>query len=303
MVKQLRYLSLFLILLVVLGCGKQSYPYIDFRQIDNSAAGGGNVLLQEDKPIRIAVPAVMSPRETIGYYRVIMKHISAKINKPVVLIERQTYEEINQLLANDGADIAFLSTGAYGAYRGLTEIEVLVMQELKGTAYYSAYIIVPKDSSAESLQDLHGKKFAFTDPLSYSGHIAVVRKLEEWQEKPETFFSRYVYTYSHDKAFLAVAKGLVDGGAFESPAYEYVKEKMPQYADSVKVIDVLGRAAMGPIVVRKDMNNDLKTALRQVFLEMDKEESLKPTLQGLTVDRFILPIPGAYESVLRARLP
>ena len=50
--------------------------------------------------------------------------MSRQLDQPVVLIQKKTYEELNVLLANGEADIAFLSTGAYISYKGAYPIEL-----------------------------------------------------------------------------------------------------------------------------------------------------------------------------------
>ena len=67
------------------------------------------------------------------------------------------------------------------------------MQQRNGVPYYHGYIIVSKTSSAESLADLRGKTFAFSDPLSYSGYIALAYILEKMHQTPDSFFHSYSF--------------------------------------------------------------------------------------------------------------
>ena len=187
-----------------------------------------------EAPIRVALASVLSPQDTIGYYRQVARYISQETGRPVALIQRKTYEEVNLLLANQHADIAFLSTGAYSAYRGMAEIEMLVMQEYQGSSMYMTDVIVHKDSNIRSIEDLRGKVFAFTDPLSYSGHVVIAHYLRNRQELPESYFGRYIYTYNHDKSLWAVATKVVDGACLDSMITAYAATRTPELAANIR---------------------------------------------------------------------
>ena len=277
------------------GCGTTSTDraFIDFRE--KEAYSGYLANDPGPKPIRIALASVWSPKETIGYYRKIAHYVSQELGAPVVLVQRTKYEEVNLLMASGEADIAFSSTGAYSAYRGLTDLEILAMQEYQGNSLYTTYVIVPKNSRIERMEDLRGKVFGFTDPLSYSGHLAIIEYLKRRQEVPERFFKRYIYTYNHDKSIWAVANNLVDGASIDSMIYDYALIKTPELISNIRIIATMGPAPTGPIVMRKNLSPELKEKLRTVFLNMDKDSDARLGMQGLLIDRFVSPQPELYE--------
>ncbi|WP_378956946.1 phosphate/phosphite/phosphonate ABC transporter substrate-binding protein [Pelosinus sp. sgz500959] len=275
------------------GYNDSNVPYIDFSQSSENTSIM-NKADSDQRPILIALASVMSPHETIGYYRKIADYVSHKTGRQAILVQRKTYAEVNMLLANGDVDIAFLSTGAYSSYRGMNEIELLVMAEHLGNSLYTAEIIVHKDSTIQSIQDLKGKVFAFTDPLSYSGHMAIEEYLRQKNTIPEKFFNRYFYTYSHDKSIWAVANKIADGASFDSQIYEYTKEKTPELAANVRIIDSIGSAPTGPIVINKKIKNEQKEQLRHIFLTMSEDPEVSEAMQGLVIDKFIVPTPELY---------
>lgn len=192
-----RVISMMLLTLACLFSAACAHPqgYIDFTQPE-----GPRPAVEQTgvKPLRIAFASVMSPRETRQVYQQIVTYISQKQQWPAVLIQRRTYEELNALLANGDADVAFSSTGAYAAYQGQVPIELLAMAETNGTSHYQTYIITAADSDIHDFSQLRGKVFAFTDPLSYSGCLAIKFLLARDGSTPETFFNRFFYTHGHD---------------------------------------------------------------------------------------------------------
>lgn len=284
---------IFTLMLLVVGCSNTNGAYIDFNR-SQQPTKEHQIPDEDHRPIRIAIATVISPNETIGYYRNIAQYISKQIGRPTVLVQRKTYEELNMLMSNGEADIAFMSTGAYSAYRGLTEIEILAMVEYENTTFYDAQIIVHKDSNINSIDDLKGKSFAFTDPLSYSGHMAIVQLLKEKDTRPEKYFSRYIYTYSHDKSIWAVANKAAEAASIDSMIIQYGMTNNKELTDKIRIIRTIGPNPTGPVVVRENINNEQKEQLRQVFLNMHKSSQLMPSLQGLLIDCFVMPDNSLY---------
>ena len=288
-------LSGILISTLGLGCHHDSAPFIDFnRTVGAAAASKGSPDDKIQRPVFIAIASVISPSETIGAYRQIAHFISEQTGRQTSLIQRKTYAEVNQLLANGDVDLAFVSTGAYCSYRGMNEIEILVMAEHSGNSSYTPEIIVHADSRIRSLRDLQGKVFAFTDPLSFSGHMAILDNLRKLNTVPEKFFQRYFYTYSHDKSIWAVANKVADGASLDSQMYEYVKWKNPDLIKDIRIIASLDPAPTGPVVIRKNLRPEQKERFRQLFLRMNAADELRGAFNTLMIDRFIKADPRVY---------
>ena len=55
-------------------------------------------------------------------------------------------------------------------------------------------------------------------------------------EAPVSFFSRYLFTYSHDTSIMAVADKLVDGAAVDSLVYDQLVAGKPELVSKTKII-------------------------------------------------------------------
>lgn len=290
------FFAFFLLGINMTGCypnTTEQLPYINFNRPADETASQKDESVQ--RPIFIALASVMSPHETIIYYRKIADYVSKETGRPAVLVQRKTYAEVNLLLANGDVDIAFLSTGAYSSYQGMNEIEPLVMTEHDNSVLYTADVIVHKDSNIHSISDLQGKVFAFTDPLSYSGHMVIEDYLRDHNTLPERFFQRYFYTYSHDKSLWAVANHIADGASFDSQIYEYVKVRNPELAGNVRIITSMEPAPTGPVVISQRVPPEQKEELRRIFLSMHQDPETAAAMQKLVIDRFVPPAPDLYD--------
>lgn len=248
-------------------------------------------------PLRVAVAAVISPKETLKSYTDILQYLEEKLDRPVELIQRQTYAEINALIRDGNIDLAFVCTNAYVDGQREFGLELLVAPQVGGASVYYSYLIVPGDSGAKELKDLRGKVFAFSDPLSTTGRLVPVYWLKEMGETPERFFKKTVYTYSHDNTIKAVAEKLVDGGSVDSLVYDATVARHPDYSHSVKVIRKSQAFGNPPVVVPPGLDPQLKKQLRDLFLSMHLDQKGKEILSDLLIDRFIIPDDRLYDPV------
>lgn len=246
----------------------------------------------KDNPIKIAMISVLNSQETYRYRQQIAEAIGNKLGRPVLLLQRRSYAELNQLLSKGEADIALLSTGAYSIYGQREGYVLLAMQQRHGLPYYLSYVIAHRQSAINSLGDLKGKSFAYTDPLSYSGYLAVNRQIAQSGQDPNTFFGYSYFTHSNDKSLRAVAGQFVDGASIDSLAYDYLQKNHPDLIEQVRIIEVLPPVGTEPIVARNQF--PYKNEVQNILLHLHEDPALAEALNELMIDRFILPRPELY---------
>lgn len=286
------------LLAISAGCGlSDRNPRIDFKDVETPPPVAA--VNADAQALRVGIASVLLPQETAVHYRALANFLGERVGRPVILIQRRSYAEIALLLLNGGADIAFFSSGGYANYSGFDEIEILATQQRMGMPYYQGYIVVAKDSKIDDIADLQGRTIAFTDPLSYSGHTFFVELLRQIGQTPETFFGRYIYTYSHDNSFRAVANRVVDAASVSRVVYDRAKERQPALAEAVKIIAVSPPAGIGPVVAGKSVGKRQRKLLRQALVAMHEVPAMQTALRGLSIDRFVPPDPALFEPIRR----
>jgi phosphonate transport system substrate-binding protein len=229
---------------------------------------------------------MISPKDTLVYYEALLDYIGQQIGHEIVLIQRKTYSEINELFPNRSIDLAFVCSGPYANGKHKYEFEGLATPIIRGEPYYQSYLIVRKDSPYHSLDDLKGKVFAFTDPDSNSGALVPRYWLFQKNHSPESFFSRVTYTYSHDNSILAVSKGLVNGAAVDGHQWEFYHSKNPSLTDGTRVIRKSDRFGSPPLVASSFLNPQLKSEIQRAVLALHQNGEGKKILDSLMIDRF-----------------
>ncbi|MGD9972380.1 MAG: phosphate/phosphite/phosphonate ABC transporter substrate-binding protein [Desulfatirhabdiaceae bacterium] len=287
---------IFLLVLSVSACNRDTdYKSVDFRQ--KSDAVRTHQAVSGRKTLQVAVAAMISPKETFIYYRELIDYIGARVDHDTVLVQRKTYGEINDLLARQDIDLAFICTGPFVTDSEKNGFEAIATPVIRGKPLYQSYLIVYRDSPFQTIEDLKGKSFAFTDPDSNSGALVPRYWLKMMDTRPETFFQTVTYTYSHDNAIMAVAKQLVDAAAVDGHLWEYYQQRNAFYSEKTRVIKKSEPFGSPPIVVASSMSPDLKSALVHIVLTMhDDPEGLR-ILSGLLIDRFESPKAEWYAPV------
>lgn len=261
-------------------------------------AGAANAGVEAvQTPLRIAVAAMISPEETLGAYQALMDYIAGKLHRPVEIKQRRTYQEVNDMLGAGKLDAAILCSGPYVHARRQYGVELLAVPVINGSPTYHSYIIVPSTSSAATLSDLRGKRFAYTDPLSTSGRLYPVYALLEAGADPAVFFAKTMFTYSHDNSIEAVAERVADGAAVDSLIYEYLKRTNPGMVARTRVIQRSPPLGAQPIGAPRRADPAMKRALQAAFLGLDRDPSARPILEKLGVDRFIVGDDRLYDGI------
>ena len=99
-------------------------------------------------PLRVAIASVISPKETIRIYRELLEYLGQELGRPVEILQRSTYAEVNDLIRAANVDLAFVCSQAYVQGNDEFGMELLVVPEVRSEVTYYSYIIVPRDSIA-----------------------------------------------------------------------------------------------------------------------------------------------------------
>lgn len=269
--------------------------------IENAYKGGiqKRVLVPESTApkLRIAMAPIMSPEKNLPLYNNLLKYLGERLGMEPVVVHRSSYSEINDLLQYDNCDIGFICSYPFVLGERIYGLKLLAIPRIKGKITYQAFIIVPAASSAASLMDLRGKRFASCDIISQSGWIYPALWLQQRGENAKQFFSEHVIAGSHDRAVSAVASNFVDGAAVQGLVYDRMIENDPGLAGKIKIIMKSAEFGMPPIVVNPKIDPSLQERIRQVLITMDESPEGEQILAAMGIDRFEMPEDSLYNDV------
>jgi phosphonate transport system substrate-binding protein len=150
-----------------------------------------------------------------------------------------------------------------------------------GTGYYSVFF-VKANSSYKTIEELKGKNLGLVDPNSTSGNNVPRFELDKMGiSDVDAYFSKVVFTGSHENALLALSQGTVDVAANQwtsdddSTLQQMLHKGMLKNADgsAMKREDfrIIHKSApiIGPSMYAysSDLPDDLKTAIAKAFFD------------------------------------
>jgi phosphonate transport system substrate-binding protein len=142
-----------------------------------------------------------------------------------------------------------------------------------GTKGYYSVLYVKSDSGYKNIQDLKGKNLCLVDPNSTSGNNVPRFAMDKMGIDPEKFFSKVVYSGSHENAVIGLSQGTCDA-AFnwwndenESNLLRMERKGMAKAGD-FKVIMKSEQIVNSPMAYLGTLPADLKAAIKKAVLEI-----------------------------------
>ncbi|MCB0413407.1 MAG: phosphate/phosphite/phosphonate ABC transporter substrate-binding protein [Bdellovibrionales bacterium] len=211
-----------------------------------------------------------------------------------------SYIAVVEAFGTGRAEFATFNTFSYILTKDVKKYPIeaiLTVIHGNGESTYKGQIIARSDSKINSIEDLAGKKFAFTDPASTSGFILPSQLLKE----KGINLGEVVFAQKHDNVVTMVYQGQVDAGAtyYSSPFTEEVNGKkvskiqdararvMTQFPDVEKKVKIVGFTEdipNEPWVIRTNIYKDneknlkLKNAMTKALLAYAQTEHGKKEL-------------------------
>jgi phosphonate transport system substrate-binding protein len=274
-----------------------------FRVSDVEIARNGTASTVEGnggpkRTLRFSVAAIQSPRDTFAAYSRLFERLGNRLGMEIEFVQRRTYREVNDLLTSGRLDAALICTGGYLDLRRRAPgaAELVAVPVVEGKTTYESLVIVPAGSAATRVADLEGKRFAFTDELSFTGRAYVVRHLIDLGQDPERFFGNVTYTHAHDRSIAAVARGIVDGASVHSLVFASMLQRDSHLAKRVRVIHRSPAFGIEPVVVSTRLPPEERLRLRRVLIDLAHDPEGAAALEDLHIEGFTEPRAGLYDA-------
>jgi phosphonate transport system substrate-binding protein len=226
-----------------------------------------------------AMPALAAPPLTIGLIpaedsqamiessRQVLDSLQQQLGMPVKPFVATDYNGVIEALRSKKLDVAYLGPFSYVLANQIADVEAFAVAVTKktGQSSYKSVIIARKESGLAKTADLKGRTFAFVDPTSASGHLFPKAGLLQAGYDPETFFSRVIFSGSHDASILAVPNKKVDAAAVADRILASAIAKGQVKADELEIVWSSNPIPESPMVWRKDLDPALKAKIAKAL--------------------------------------
>lgn len=228
------------------------------------------------------------------------RYLSSQLDRPVTFVQRGSYREIVDLLLSDGAEVAWLCGYPYVLYA--RRLHLVAVPRYQGAPLYRSYLIVPAaDSGTQRVEQLAGRIFAYSDPLSNSGYLVPRTELLRAGHAPERFFRRSFFTFGHRKVVQAVQAGLADAGAVDGYVWDTLAQQQPHLTAGVRVAWRSATFGFPPVVASGRLSSELRNELARALAAMPASPLGAHLIERLNIDGFATADPAIFDGI-RARV-
>ena len=165
---------------------------------------------------------------------------------------------------------------------------------------YRAALITKKGSKFDSIESIKGSTLGLVDPGSTSGNLmprvvfgdVIGMDLDD-------YFSRVVYTGSHELSSVAVGEGKVDAAFVATHRFDNVVNKGEIKLEDVNILWQSDPIPQDPFVFRNNLCDNVKDQIKDTFLGLKDEPSAKTFLDNVKSNTFV-PMASTDYDIIRA---
>jgi phosphonate transport system substrate-binding protein len=223
--------------------------------------------------------------DDVAFLRDWQAYLQSELGRPVVFVQRRSYREVSELLLAEKLDTAWICGFPYVRYRD--RMRLLAVPTYEGEPLYRSYVIVPSsDQTTQSIADLGGKIYAFSDPDSNSGWLVPNSQLFRLGKDAATFFRKSFFTWGHRRVVDAVAVGLAQGGSVDGYVWDTLKIHHPEITDQTRVAHRSVKYGFPPFVTRSHLPAGDFKQLQEVLVAMRTNAAGQGLLHKLNLEGF-----------------
>lgn len=246
-------------------------------------------------PIRIGLTPVFLDYQAI-FINEWRDYLQRQLAQPVTFVQRGNYREIVDMLRDGKLDFAWLC--GYPYVRNKKLLLLVAVPLYQGKPLYQSYLIVPSsDKQTQSLDDLRGKHFAFSDPDSNSGHLYTEYSLAKQSKNSSSHFAKTFFTWGHRKVVEAVANGLAQGGAVDGYVWDTLALSHPELTSKTRIVSKSPQFGHPPFVASAATPKQDIAAMQQVLSHMEHDKEGVRLLNKLNLDGFVYGNGHLFDSI------
>ncbi|KAF9822656.1 hypothetical protein SFRURICE_012435 [Spodoptera frugiperda] len=202
-------------------------------------------------------------------------------------------------------DLAFMTASSYMKLRENRNVNIELLpvtpvfahqMNVENKPGYFSDIIIHRDKKAHNvntLLDLRGCTFAYSDEESLSGSKIVLKTLKEKGENA-SFFGSLLRSGSHLSSAQMVLSKQAEWAAVDSTTLLFSKKFMYDGGKDIITLETLGRLPPYPIVVNAKLSDETKKAITNVLLRLPQTQQWKNKFAKFGIIKFEVNSDVAY---------
>ncbi len=235
------------------------------------------------------------------HYMVLKKYLYDRLGITVNFTNLSRYGNIVDRFTTEHMDGGFFDSFTYALAHNQLGVEALARPvNLDGTSTYRGHIFVRKDSGIRTAAEMKGKRFAFVERATTAGYLFPLAYLRKnGITDPRAYLGETFFAGSPEAAIQAVLNKEADIGAAKDTIYDLLATENPRVEKELVVLTSSNVLPLNCLAVRRDLDPELKNALKKTLLDMEKDREGIETLRRFGARGFIETNNGDYEYLYR----
>jgi phosphonate transport system substrate-binding protein len=249
-----------------------------------------------DAPLRVSMIPTTDPSRMLREAAPLVARLEKATGRHVTFTIPQNYAAVVEALVEGQVDVAHLGGFTFVQACKRADVVPLVQRE-RDRQFHSKFITTRAD--VRTLADLKGKRFAFGDVNSTSGHLMPAYFMRKEGVDPAVV-EQAIYTGGHDATALAVAEHRVDAGALDEAVWERLTSQGKIDPAKVRVFWTTPSFADYVWVARKDLDPAVAKKVADAFLALDPTKPQdRPILELLSANARYVSVDSHEYTALR----
>jgi ABC-type phosphate/phosphonate transport system substrate-binding protein len=162
----------------------------------------------------------------------------------------------------------------------------------EGVPSHRSFIVVPRNSGAETVEELRGGRFAVNGWDSNSG-MNLPRRLLAPLAGGAAFFSSVIVSGGHVRSMEMVATGEADVASIDCVTYGFCSRYRPELVARLRVVAETPASPAIPFITAAATPPETAEALTRIL-----GEDVREALAGLRIVAVLPPRPEAYDAIM-----
>jgi phosphonate transport system substrate-binding protein len=251
--------------------------------------------------VRFGVEPYDTAARLVPIYHKVGELIGEKLGCKVEVYVATSYNAEIEAMRNDKIEIGEFGPLGYVLAHQVAKAEAVAAfgtADGKPDTYWASIVTYPA-SGINSVAEIKGHSFAFSDPASTSGHLFPAYGLRKAGLDPDKDV-RAIYAGSHTSSFEALYNHKVDAGELNSEQLESAKQRGHYKDGDLVFLWKSDPIPTDPFVVRGDLPADFKKRIVVVLQNLDLstlDSADRRIMVGAGVARLVPQTDGAYDGI------
>lgn len=261
---------------------------------------------EDPKVLRFSIIPTEETIQELTLYKPVIDILSKNTGKKIEFYMPTSYASVIEAMLGNWVDIAVHGPASYviGNEKSQT-IEVFATYAKAKGIYqeegpgYHAVLVAKKGSKFTDVKALKGAVVALADPASTSGNL--LPRVEFASTiggvELEAYFSKVVYSGSHDKSAVAVHEGKADAAFVATHRLDNVIQRGLAKAEDFVVLWKSRLVPQDPFTYRAQLCPELKHKIKATFLNLHTQPAAEKFLKNLHSIKFVAMESKDYDII------